>query len=978
MNRKFSILVILFICFVSKFLFAQSNTFERSYPSFGITQLIGLKTLELPGGGYLYAASQLSYKYVNGSNIQQWTNVILIKTDQNGYTLWRKEIQTLPTEYRKTNQILITKQSEILLITVQSSDSLNALNLKKFDFNGNETFNSNLITDSSIVGCAITKTDRDDYLVAYCDASPYNPIKIIKFDSQLNLIWHKKIYVNFGGISRGNFCIKKWGKNDYVIGFKSRILKINSNGDSLLTSGRRHNYISEGSDGAIIISGDKAFTKLDSMNNVVWTRNFVKDPGPSIQSADGNYIISVKSSNYAYSDSILKIDELGNLIWERAVNGSIFNLSENSDKSLLYSGILYSYFNNYNYTNSSWLLKTNSSGEYNAINLITPLGFEKFLTFNKYLIGWHSNGVEKVNLRYSTDDGNNWKQIANNIPADTGQYSWSVPQLFADSIKIKIVDSDNPYIFNYSEYPIYVSIYQPTDYISTNEIFMWIGNNGMGSHDPRTDGSGFYWPGGDSATISAIFVDGLVWGGKVNGEIRVNGDTYRYGLQPGRILEDGKADNPLSTQSKIFKIRKDWQSLPESNLKDRLEYDYNHWPVEAGAPWDDVNEDGVYTPGFDKPKCIGDETLFYVANDLDTARSRFTYGSDPIGLEFQTTIFGFTREDLKDVVFKKYKVINKSNTDITDMYFTYWADVDMGDSNDDLEAFDSTYNMAYVYNFDNNDEYYYGTPPPAVAHMIVQGPIVPSTYLDSARYDNGWRTGFRNIGMTSSGLIVKSGVFYPNDPVLGVYEGTIQFYNTMQGLRNDGSYIINPLNNEATIWPLTGDPVTGTGWYLVYPGMNYGFDQRYHVPTGPFNLAVGDTQEIVIAIPIAKGTDNINSITKLRELAAHVQEFYNIEFVDILNTKQTVAPTGYTLFQNYPNPFNPKTTVEYEVPEKSNVTIKIYDILGSEVKTLVNNEEKVRWRYKVQFDASSLSSGVYFYRIQAGSFTQTKKMMVLK
>ena len=67
------------------------------------------------------------------------------------------------------------------------------------------------------------------------------------------------------------------------------------------------------------------------------------------------------------------------------------------------------------------------------------------------------------------------------------------------------------------------------DYFSTNEIFMWIGNNGMGSHNPHTNGDGFYWPGGDSATIPAIFADGLVWGGKVNGEIRVNGSTYRYG-----------------------------------------------------------------------------------------------------------------------------------------------------------------------------------------------------------------------------------------------------------------------------------------------------------------------------------------------------------------------------------------------------------------------------------------------------------------
>ena len=94
------------------------------------------------------------------------------------------------------------------------------------------------------------------------------------------------------------------------------------------------------------------------------------------------------------------------------------------------------------------------------------------------------------------------------------------------------------------------------DYFAGNNILMWIGNNGMGSHNPHTGQDGFYWPGGDSATIPAIFADGLVWGGKVNGEIRVNGNTYRNGLQPGRILEDGKVDNSLSFKVKYLKSEK--------------------------------------------------------------------------------------------------------------------------------------------------------------------------------------------------------------------------------------------------------------------------------------------------------------------------------------------------------------------------------------------------------------------------------------
>ncbi|RPI60879.1 MAG: T9SS C-terminal target domain-containing protein, partial [Ignavibacteriales bacterium] len=88
-------------------------------------------------------------------------------------------------------------------------------------------------------------------------------------------------------------------------------------------------------------------------------------------------------------------------------------------------------------------------------------------------------------------------------------------------------------------------------------------------------------------------------------------------------------------------------------------------------------------------------------------------------------------------------------------------------------------------------------------------------------------------------------------------------------------------------------------------------------------------------------------------------------------------PVEYSLSQNYPNPFNPSTKITYSVASLSNVSLKIYDILGREVLTLVN-EEKPAGRYEVNFNASSLASGVYFYQIKAGSFIQTKKLMLLK
>jgi len=88
-------------------------------------------------------------------------------------------------------------------------------------------------------------------------------------------------------------------------------------------------------------------------------------------------------------------------------------------------------------------------------------------------------------------------------------------------------------------------------------------------------------------------------------------------------------------------------------------------------------------------------------------------------------------------------------------------------------------------------------------------------------------------------------------------------------------------------------------------------------------------------------------------------------------------PRTFELGQNYPNPFNPTTLISYQLPVASEVSLKVYDVLGREVMTLVNGKQDAG-SYNLNFNASNLSSGVYFYRLQAGSFVQTKKMMLVK
>ncbi|MBP9582674.1 MAG: T9SS type A sorting domain-containing protein [Ignavibacterium sp.] len=93
--------------------------------------------------------------------------------------------------------------------------------------------------------------------------------------------------------------------------------------------------------------------------------------------------------------------------------------------------------------------------------------------------------------------------------------------------------------------------------------------------------------------------------------------------------------------------------------------------------------------------------------------------------------------------------------------------------------------------------------------------------------------------------------------------------------------------------------------------------------------------------------------------------------------EEEIFPSTFFLNQNYPNPFNPSTSIQYQIAGISQVTLKVYDVLGNEVATLVN-EAKPAGSYEVNFNASKLSSGIYFYKLQAGTFLKTKKMILMK
>lgn len=120
----------------------------------------------------------------------------------------------------------------------------------------------------------------------------------------------------------------------------------------------------------------------------------------------------------------------------------------------------------------------------------------------------------------------------------------------------------------------------------------------------------------------------------------------------------------------------------------------------------------------------------------------------------------------------------------------------------------------------------------------------------------------------------------------------------------------------------------------------------------------------VVPIPPVSGVIDIDGASYNGVLATGVEKIYGL-------------PDNYFLSQNYPNPFNPSTVISFQLPVSSQATLKVFDVLGNEVAALVN-EEKPAGGYSIDFNASNFPSGIYFYRLQAGSFVETKKMIFLK
>lgn len=534
-------------------------------------------------------------------------------------------------------------------------------------------------------------------------------------------------------------------------------------------------------------------------------------------------------------------------------------------------------------------------------------------------------------------------------------------------------------------------------YINANKILMFINNEANFAYDAQQifgKYDGLYFPYSSVADIEngandrTVIYDAGMWMGAIDS---ASGDTliavaeYSSEYGPGPMEGGGPNSNPNDPAYRVYRLYSDSMGVG-SNPNDTTNGDYQNWPIDQGAPYIvDTNGDTI-------PALIGDQMAWTVYNDADFANHSNDAGTTaPLGVEIQQSAFAFNREDpLGNVVFLKFKVMNKGARTLTGMYLSLWSDPDLGGASDDLVGCDTALSLGFCYNATNADNKY-GSAPPCVGFDFFQGPLeYTGVASDTGRMWGQKYPGYVNQPMSSFNKYING-----TDP-----SSKTHTYNYMQGKEREGAdyqYLGQTLK-----FFNSGDPVAETGDLDSDPA-----DRRFMLTTGPFTMRPGDSTEVLAAIIAGQGIDRKTSISAVKYYDKFAQTAYEVDFdlpqppappnVHIVQDDEMVGLSwnnlsevehgdfpfeGYTVLQGeaQTGPWTRIPGANYDIRNGTGV---IYDdVFSSEFGALVNQPVKLgsdpgvrRWFSTSQdfINGGALNNATeYFFRVEAYSYDPAK------
>jgi len=447
---------------------------------------------------------------------------------------------------------------------------------------------------------------------------------------------------------------------------------------------------------------------------------------------------------------------------------------------------------------------------------------------------------------------------------------------------------------------------------SVNNTRSMFYNSGIFNQDKRTTNkAAFEWPRGTGFT--ACFTSGLCIGTYIQNDLGVPTLAEVMASYQGEYVNGGVKyvlGAPTFDDDPKFRM---YSVRAGDNGTNNPDYDAWINMIPYGAPYDDKNFNGQYDPGIDIPGMQNaGQTIFQVLTDADptqrTAGEGFGGGitTPLLYAEIHFTAWAYNTVGMEDIQFVNWVLINKGNKNWDSTFTGVVVDPDLGDSNDDYIGCDTLnkLNLGYCYNADNDDPMY-GLNPPAFGMDYFKSPIIK-------------RPGFPDdtLGMTSFTFFTNTSGTPPpceSDPNGEPYPA----YLNLKGLKKDGSPFLDATVYPGTIQPTkfcyTGDPESSSGW-TEYKGsvqncggttgtqiaVNPPADRRFIFASGrtTWTMQPGDTQNIVLAQFVARGSSNKNSVTVLKRLARTAKIIYINKFKVTPPPPPPVVQTSFTPLLN--------------------------------------------------------------------------------
>ena len=561
-----------------------------------------------------------------------------------------------------------------------------------------------------------------------------------------------------------------------------------------------------------------------------------------------------------------------------------------------------------------------------TITLISPNGGEEFQGTTTENISYVSTFVDSVMIEFSPDAGTTWELVYSSIP-DSGNIDWLIPNITSENCKIKVTDTEDFSVFDVSNDVfsiIEVGWYKQNSNVSNRltSIDMWSSMVGyccgLDGTILKTTNGGFIWE-----SLSTGIVEGL-------NSIKFISENIGWVVgQDGKILKTTNGglswsyqiSNTTKTLNSVFFINENvgWVVGWDGTIL-KTSDSGNNWITQQSSIA--VNLNSVFFYSSDLGWIVGDVGAY-----VKTTNGGETWIQKTTG----------TTNDLNSIAFAN------SETGIIAGMGIVLHSSDSGEIWTDLSL---TYANCYAISLSNNETGYivggdgqiFKSTDGLSDWFIIGSGIYNTLYdVDFTNVNTGWAVG-------QGGAIIKtltggSGYSATNLVANALASSQILEVSTIEGFSVDDNILINP-----------------GGW-----------NQETYKITG-FEIGFGSVS-IILESPLLYDHQIGELVIKLNPTS--VEE----EFINEL-------PTEYSLLNNYPNPFNPTTKITFSLAADSKVSLKVFDVLGQEVTSLINQEMTVGV-YNVDFNALNFPSGVYFYRIEAtgvnnARFVDVKKMILMK